>query len=79
MIPLYHYRHEQSDLPGKTYESYSIWSLLFHYYSSDHGTGVDYRTFWAPIIPLMYYHNESGHTHTNIALLIDYANDEREK
>jgi hypothetical protein len=58
----------------------TTWAFPLFCYSStrttDAGAPAWSTTFWAPIIPLIYYHNENDSWHLNIAALIDMENTE---
>lgn len=70
-FPLYSY-YSATDSSGLL-SIRSIWSIPFHYYNNSQVGNSVYKTFWAPILPLIYYHTESDRSHLNILGVFDYS------
>jgi hypothetical protein len=73
-FPFFSY-DDQSYSKTKNTTSYS-W---LHYYSK-YKTDNHYKTsFWAPIIPIIYYYSSTSKKHINLFWIFDYERDKKEK
>ncbi|MGL4370423.1 MAG: hypothetical protein ACRCUT_12250, partial [Spirochaetota bacterium] len=70
LFPLFYNSSRTGD--NTPYSGHSTATLLHYRNYRDDGHGNYSSTFWAPLLPLAYYHAEQDRIHINLGLLFDY-------